>query len=199
MISYKYTQSFSPIEDCYVNIKEKSIHYPNGFDFGPVINKRFIGPTIKCSDDDWEFFLKYGKVDLIGWHEQTPKEKEDFKKFLQLYQSFWELYYEYYEDLCLYAIMYRNIKKLKPTTHRLESKKSGNNIIIDDAYNSNPVGSKMALDVLNLMDGTKIVVTPGMIELGEEQYKLNKQFGKYISEVADYVILVGEKQTKPIL
>ena len=116
MISYKYTQSFSPIEDCYVNIKEKSIHYPNGFDFGPVINKRFIGPTIKCSDDDWEFFLKYGKVDLIGWHEQTPKEKEDFKKFLQLYQSFWELYYEYYEDLCLYAIMYRNIKKLKPTT-----------------------------------------------------------------------------------
>ena len=116
MISYKYTQSFSPIEDCYVNIKEKSIHYPDGFDFGPVINKRFIGPTIKCSDDDWEFFLKYGKVDLIGWHEQTPKEKEDFKKFLQLYQSFWELYYEHYEDLCLYAIMYRNIKLSNPTT-----------------------------------------------------------------------------------
>ena len=90
------------------------------------------------------------------------------------------------------------IKKLKPTTHRLELKKSGNNIIIDDAYNSNPVGSKMALDVLNLMDGTKIVVTPGMIELGEEQYKLNKQFGKYISEVADYIILVGKNQTKPI-
>lgn len=116
MISYKYTQSFSPIEDCYVNIKEKSIHYPDGFDFIPTNLKRYIGPTIKCSDDDWEFFLKYGKVALIGWHEQTPKEKEDFKKFLQLYQSFWELYYEYYEDLCLYAIMYRNIKKLKPTT-----------------------------------------------------------------------------------
>ncbi len=91
------------------------------------------------------------------------------------------------------------VKRIKPITHRLELKRMNNYTIIDDAYNSNPVGSKMALDVLNLMDGEKIVVTPGMIELGSEQYNLNKQFGKYISEVADYVILVGEKQTKPIL
>ncbi len=57
----------------------------------------------------------------------------------------------------------------------------------------------MALDVLKMMDGFKVVVTPGMIELGEEEYALNKQFGEYISETADYVILVGKKQTKPIM
>lgn len=91
------------------------------------------------------------------------------------------------------------VKRIKPITHRLELKNMGDRTIIDDAYNSNPVGSKMALDVLKLMDGLKIVVTPGMIELGDEQYSLNKKFGEYISEVADYVILVGEKQTKPIL
>lgn len=91
------------------------------------------------------------------------------------------------------------VRRIKPITHRLELKNMGDRTIIDDAYNSNPVGSKMALDVLKLMDGMKIVVTPGMIELGEEQYSLNKKFGEYISEVADYVILVGEKQTKPIL
>lgn len=91
------------------------------------------------------------------------------------------------------------VKRIKPIEHRLELKKMHNKTIIDDAYNSNPVGSKMALDVLKLMDGLKIVVTPGMIELGSEQYELNKKFGEYISEVADYVILVGEKQTKPIL
>ena len=56
----------------------------------------------------------------------------------------------------------------------------------------------MALDVLKLMDGLRIVVTPGMIELGEEQYELNKKYGEYISEVADYTILVGHKQTEPI-
>ena len=114
------------------------------------------------------------------------------------------------DDIVDQLVVYR--KKLKLTQQdiadatgikraniaRLELKKNGNNIIIDDAYNSNPVGSKMALDVLKLMDGTKIVVTPGMIELGPVQYKLNKEFGYHISEVVDYTILVGTEQTKPI-
>ncbi len=91
------------------------------------------------------------------------------------------------------------VRRIKPITHRLELKNIGDITIIDDAYNSNPVGSKMAIDVLKLMDGFKVVVTPGMIELGDEQYDLNKKFGEYISEVADYVILVGKKQTEPIL
>lgn len=92
----------------------------------------------------------------------------------------------------------RGVKKVQTIEHRLELKKYGDINIIDDAYNSNPVGSKMALDVLNLMPGKKIVVTPGMIELGDQQHELNKKFGEYISEVADEVILVGETQTKPI-
>ena len=92
----------------------------------------------------------------------------------------------------------RGVASVKTIEHRLELKPYGTNYIIDDAYNSNPVGSKMALDVLGLMDGIKIVVTPGMIELGEKQYEANYKFGEYISEVADYVILVGKNQTKPI-
>lgn len=92
----------------------------------------------------------------------------------------------------------RGVNSVKTIEHRLELKKSGTLNIIDDAYNSNPVGSKMALDVLKLMPGLKIVVTPGMIELGDKQYELNKKFGEYISDAADYVILVGKEQTKPI-
>lgn len=90
------------------------------------------------------------------------------------------------------------VKKVKPIEHRLEMKKMGNINIIDDAYNSNPVGAKMALDTLALMPGKKIVVTPGMIEMGAEQDKLNATFGEQMAAVADVVILVGEKQTKPI-
>ena len=94
----------------------------------------------------------------------------------------------------------RAVSLLKPTEHRLELKKYNDKVtIIDDAFNSNPEGSKMALEVLDLMDGYKVIVTPGMIELGERQNDLNKEFGRYISDVADMVILVGEKQTKPIL
>ncbi|MBR6113485.1 MAG: UDP-N-acetylmuramoyl-tripeptide--D-alanyl-D-alanine ligase, partial [Bacilli bacterium] len=61
-----------------------------------------------------------------------------------------------------------------------------------------PVGAKNALEVLNRMPGIKIVVTPGMIELGEKEDYYNKQFGEQISDVADYVILIGERTTKPI-
>ena len=89
-------------------------------------------------------------------------------------------------------------KKIKTIEHRLELKKYNNITIIDDAYNSNPIGSKMALDVLNLMKGKKIIVTPGMIELGKDEYKLNKEFGHQIADVCDEVILVGKNQTKAI-
>ncbi len=90
------------------------------------------------------------------------------------------------------------VKKVHSIEHRLEMKKYGNINIIDDAYNSNPVGSKMAIEVLGMMPGKKIVVTPGMIELGEKQYEINKNFGVQISKVCDDVILIGKDQTKPI-
>jgi len=90
------------------------------------------------------------------------------------------------------------VKRVNSVEHRLEMKKFGNINIIDDAYNSNPVGSKMAVEVLAMMPGKKIIVTPGMIELGDMQYELNKKFGTYIADACDEVILIGKEQTKPI-
>lgn len=92
----------------------------------------------------------------------------------------------------------RGIARIKPVEHRLSMSKLGNLNIIDDAYNSNPIGSKMAVEILGLMPGTKIIVTPGMIELGERQYSLNQKFGTYIAQHVDYAILIGKEQTKPI-
>ena len=90
------------------------------------------------------------------------------------------------------------VKRVNTIEHRLEMKKYYDINIIDDAYNSNPVGAKMALDVLKLMPGKRIVVTPGMIELGSMQKKLNKEFGMQIADSVDEVILVGKNQTKDI-
>ena len=56
----------------------------------------------------------------------------------------------------------------------------------------------MALDVLKLMPGKKIVITPGMIEMGDKQYEVNYNFGKFIATSVDLAILVGSEQTKPI-
>ncbi len=90
------------------------------------------------------------------------------------------------------------VKSIMPVEHRLEIKKLNNITMIDDAYNSNPIGAKNALNVLKMMDGIKVVVTPGMIELGSDEKKLNYEFGTRIAEVADYVILIGEKRCKDI-
>ena len=90
------------------------------------------------------------------------------------------------------------VKTVKPVEHRLELKKINNFYMIDDAYNSNPVGAENACKILGMMPGTKIVVTPGMIELGDKEEEYNKTFGTQIAEVADYVVLIGEKRTKPI-
>ena len=90
------------------------------------------------------------------------------------------------------------VKSVKPIEHRLEIKKLGNFYQIDDAYNSNPVGAKNACEILGMMPGYKIMVTPGMIELGDKEEEYNRVFGEQIAKVADEVILIGENKTKPI-
>ena len=92
----------------------------------------------------------------------------------------------------------RGVRGIKTIEHRLEMKKMANLNIIDDAYNSNPVGAKMAVETLGLMPGKKVIITPGMIELKEKQYELNYALGTQIAQVCDLVILVGKNQTKPI-
>lgn len=87
---------------------------------------------------------------------------------------------------------------IDPPPHRLELKRTGFGLMIDDAYNSNPAGSKAALEVLAQFDLCKILVTPGMVELGEKEDKLNYEFGKEATKVCDYIILVGKNQTKSI-
>ncbi|MGZ3873780.1 MAG: Mur ligase family protein [Mucilaginibacter sp.] len=93
------------------------------------------------------------------------------------------------------------VKKLEPVQHRLEVKVHANGVtVIDDAFNSNPVGSKMALEVLKAIEGQrKIIITPGMIELGEKQEHYNSLLGEQIAETCDYAILVGKNITLPIM
>ena len=93
------------------------------------------------------------------------------------------------------------VRFLKPVPHRLELLgKPDGSLIIDDAYNSNSEGAKRALDVLKLFKGRKrILITPGIVDLGEETEKYNSKFGMQATEVSDYIILVGEKQAQAIL
>lgn len=88
--------------------------------------------------------------------------------------------------------------KITAVPHRLQLIDHGSFAVIDDGFNSNPNGTQAALRTLSLFDDYKIMITPGMVELGEAQETLNREFGQNAARVCDYVILVGEKQTRPI-
>ncbi|HEX7590787.1 MAG TPA: UDP-N-acetylmuramoyl-tripeptide--D-alanyl-D-alanine ligase [Candidatus Limnocylindrales bacterium] len=92
------------------------------------------------------------------------------------------------------------IGRLQPVPHRLEVHTGADGVtIIDDAYNSNPVGAAGALAALaEFKTGRRILVTPGMVELGTEQDARNEEFGAAAAKVCDYVILVGRNQTAAI-
>ncbi|MCM1252789.1 MAG: UDP-N-acetylmuramoyl-tripeptide--D-alanyl-D-alanine ligase [Clostridium sp.] len=90
------------------------------------------------------------------------------------------------------------VKQLESVPHRLQLIKQGSRTILDDAYNSNKSGFKAALDTLAMFEELRILVTPGMVELGERQYEENKEIGIYAHDKCDYAVLVGKEQTKPI-
>jgi len=90
------------------------------------------------------------------------------------------------------------VRKIEPVPHRMELKDHGNVTIIDDAYNSNPVGSKAAVETLKMFDGIRILITPGMVELGDKEEEYNRLFGTYAADCCDYILLVGRRRAVPI-
>lgn len=97
-----------------------------------------------------------------------------------------------------WEVIRRACRTMKQVEHRLELKKINGFRFIDDAFNANPSGSEMALEVLSGMNGKRFIVTPGMIDLGARQAEINHHFGELMKGKADVVILVGETQTKPV-
>lgn len=91
------------------------------------------------------------------------------------------------------------VRRLESVPHRLELKKSAGAVVIDDAYNSNPTGAKAALETLAMTEGFKILCTPGMIELGDKEYELNRQFGEQAAKVCDFAVTVGKTNEKALI
>lgn len=98
------------------------------------------------------------------------------------------------------------ITRIEPVPHRLALRTENGVTVIDDAFNSNPVGARNAVDILGQMatpeGGRRVVVTPGMVEMGEREAELNRTFGGDIARALtrpdDLAVLVGRKQTAPI-
>ena len=88
------------------------------------------------------------------------------------------------------------VRRIMPVEHRMQMREHGAVTIIDDAYNSNPVGSKAAVETLAMFDGTRILITPGMVELGKEHDKQHKEVAKVALDTCDVVIAVVPERIK---
>lgn len=93
-----------------------------------------------------------------------------------------------------------SVTTLEAVEHRLQRiEGAGGVVVIDDAYNANPAGVRLALEVLDkLPGGRKILITPGMVELGDHEELEHRQMGVLAADTCDYVILVGAKRTRSI-
>lgn len=92
------------------------------------------------------------------------------------------------------------VEKLQVVKNRLELiTRPGSFTIINDAFNSNPVGAKAALQVLKDFPQRRIIITPGMVELGEKENEYNYEFGRAMADCVDIAIIVGKSRVKPII
>ncbi|MDX1995736.1 MAG: UDP-N-acetylmuramoyl-tripeptide--D-alanyl-D-alanine ligase [bacterium] len=104
-----------------------------------------------------------------------------------------------HEGMSLREVAVR-VRRLRPAESRLVRQTTPQGItIINDAYSANPAGVVSALKVLGMHTGGKrLVITPGMVELGDLHEPENRKLGQRIPDYATDVILVGEEQTRPI-
>lgn len=92
------------------------------------------------------------------------------------------------------------INRIQSVGHRLEVVPNRKDIvIIDDSYNSNVDGITAAMEVLDSFSGRKIVVTPGLVELGKIENITNLELGKTLANHADIVIIVGKHNAEMLI
>ena len=92
------------------------------------------------------------------------------------------------------------INRISSIGHRLELVPNNKNIvIIDDSYNSNVDGAGSAMEVLSSFNGRKIVLTPGLVELGKMENVSNFELGRKIAKTADFAIVIGTHNAEMLI
>ncbi len=91
------------------------------------------------------------------------------------------------------------LESLPVAPHRRSTERASNGaLIIDDTYNSNPAGARAALGTLAEATGRRVVVTPGMVELGPLQAQENERFAAEAAAVATLLVVVGRTNAKAL-
>jgi UDP-N-acetylmuramoyl-tripeptide--D-alanyl-D-alanine ligase len=99
---------------------------------------------------------------------------------------------------------------LPSVDHRLQAARAPSGVmVLDDTYNANPAGSTEALAALEATADSiersgqsgphrRVVVTPGLVELGRRQFEENRRLGQAIAAAADHLVLVGRTNRRAL-
>ncbi len=92
------------------------------------------------------------------------------------------------------------VAKLRQVSARMEvMPHSSGAVIINNGYNSNPNSARSAVDTMDLFDKkNKIVLTPGMVEMGESAYTENYEFGKFMATKINKVFIPNIENAKAL-
>jgi UDP-N-acetylmuramoyl-tripeptide--D-alanyl-D-alanine ligase len=169
---------------------------------GPMHLERFKNDMTELVQAQHEVLEAVG----VGGKKFAPEDqKEQMKPELQTKTTFFEeldeVYTEVGEFFGLSADEVKHAKdQMKAVPHRNHVYATNGMTIIDDAYNSNPAGFRRALATLSKQKGSpKILVTPGMIEMGSVQAKENEEAAREAAKVCDVIIVVGETNKEALM
>ena len=171
-------------------IRAKSKEY-DAVMYGTTDGSEFKAENIRCSKSGTQFDVVFGgerislSTKLLGMHNVVNITGAVAMAY-QLGVSPRDIVYA--------------VSKLEQTEHRLQLKPFiKGSTLIDDAYNANPEGCLEAVRVLGSFEGMKkIIVTPGLVELGEKEYECNYNLGLECTKHCDEIILVGKERSKPM-
>lgn len=193
---FELADSISPLGKIYLNgdnelIRAKSSEYKNAVTYGLQEGNDYRAADVSVSDRGTEFTVTAPDGSSCRYTTKLLGEHN-------VQNLLGAIAYCHGTGIPLEKLVLP-VKRIAAVPHRLQLLDTGGDLCyIDDAYNSNPNGCRAALNVLGLFDACKILVTPGMVELGAKQEELNYEFGTEAAKVCDYIVLVGKAQTEPI-
>ncbi|MBO5164397.1 MAG: UDP-N-acetylmuramoyl-tripeptide--D-alanyl-D-alanine ligase [Ruminococcus sp.] len=193
---FELADSISALGKIYLNgdnelIRKKAPNYPNAVTYGLQEGNDWRATDVTVSDRGTEFTV-------ISPDGQTCRYTTKLLGEHNVQNLLGAIAYAVGTGIPMEKLVLP-VKRIAAVPHRLQLLDKGNGVtFIDDAYNSNPSGCRAALAVLGLFDACRILVTPGMVELGAKQEELNYEFGQEASKACDYIVLVGKNQTVPI-
>ena len=91
------------------------------------------------------------------------------------------------------------LSEIDQVPHRLETKESRTGpLILDDAYNANEAGMREAMDVARTLadqrGGRAVVITPGIVELGDNHDEVHRLLGAHAGATCDIVHVVNAER-----